>query len=49
MNKRLVRAVLPLLALGAIGYGAWMAYPPAGPIVVGLLLWVDLTIGTVRK
>lgn len=39
-------AILPGLSLGMVGIGAWMAYPPAGPLVVGLLLWIDLSRGS---
>lgn len=41
MNRLLF--ALPFVALGLIAVGASMAYPPAGPLVVGLLLWHDLT------
>lgn len=32
----------PVLALVLIGAGAYAMYPPAGPLAVGALLWVDL-------
>lgn len=35
---RLTEAVLLLLGAGLIAYGAWEAWPPAGPIVGGVLL-----------
>ena len=30
-------------ALGLIGYGCFLAYQPAGFIVPGLLMWIDIT------
>lgn len=38
-------ALLPALSLAMVGTGASMAYPPAGPLLVGLLLWIDLSRG----
>lgn len=32
----------PMLALALIGAGAYAVYPPAGPLAVGVLLWIDL-------
>jgi hypothetical protein len=34
----LLEAALLLTGAAAIAYGAWQAYPPAGPIVGGVLL-----------
>jgi hypothetical protein len=34
----LVEGLLLLTGAGAVAYGAWMAYRPAGPIVGGVLL-----------
>lgn len=34
----LLEALLLLLGAALIAYGAWRAYPPAGPIVGGILL-----------
>lgn len=48
MQKRWFRAVLAALALGLAGLGAWMAYRPAGPFVVGLLIWADLYVASRR-
>lgn len=36
-----VLAVRGLVALGLISYGAWLVYPPAGPIMAGVLLLAD--------
>ncbi len=33
---------LGLIALGLVGYGAWLAWPPAGPIAAGLMMWISL-------
>lgn len=43
------KAIIPTAALGLIGFGAWRAWPPAGFIVVGSLLWIDLTIDSFRR
>lgn len=49
MTRQDYRAVLKggvaILSLGAIAYGAWLAWPPAGFLVPGLLLWIDLSLG----
>ena len=44
MNARVLLIGIGVLALGLIGYGAWRVYPPAGPIAVGALVWVDLNL-----
>jgi hypothetical protein len=44
--SRYFLAILPGIALGMIGGGAFAIYPPAGPLVVGLLLWIDLSRGS---
>jgi hypothetical protein len=36
-----VLAVRGLAALCLMSYGAWLAYPPAGPIMAGVLLLAD--------
>lgn len=36
------KATAGLVALGLIGWGAWGIYPPAAPLIVGALLWIDL-------
>lgn len=38
------RAIIPLSALSLIFVGAWCIYRPLGPLVVGLLLWADMTL-----
>lgn len=40
---RALMIALPFVALALIGAGAWMIYPPAAPLSVGFLLWVDLS------
>jgi CHASE2 domain-containing sensor protein len=37
-------ATLLLGAAGLIAYGAWQAYPPAGPIVGGVLIIVGVIL-----
>jgi hypothetical protein len=40
----LLEAVVLLAAVGAIAYGAWQAYPPAGPVVGGALVLVGVIL-----
>lgn len=42
--------ILPVVALGLVGVGVgWSVSIPAALIVVGALLWFDVTIGSLRK
>jgi len=36
-------------ALAAIGCGLWFLHKPLCPLGVGLLVWLDLTLGDLRK
>ncbi len=36
-----IRGVVAVVAIGLIGTGAWMVYPPAGLISVGLIMLID--------
>lgn len=45
MKEILLRSLIPLLSLGLIAWGAAWIYPPAAPISVGILLWIDLSLG----
>ena len=49
MKKKVISTIILVVSLGLIGYGAWVVYHPLGFVVVGLLLWVDLLIGSLRK
>ena len=49
MKKKLLTTIILVVSLGLIGYGVWLVYHPLGFVVVGLLLWVDLLIGSLRK
>lgn len=49
MNRRVAVALLAAAALGLVGYGAWLMYRPLGPLSVGLLLWLDLTLHGMRR
>ena len=42
MVPRLRPWLAPLSAYGLIGWGAAWIYPPAGPLSVGAVLWLDL-------
>jgi len=44
INPRLSHALAASAALVLLGAGASWIYPPAGLIVVGGLLWLDLTL-----
>lgn len=37
-------SALALGALALVGVGAWMAWPPAGLMGPGLLIWLDLSL-----
>lgn len=41
--------VIPILGLGLIAWGLWWVYPPVAPVVVGGLLWLDMTIEHLGK
>ena len=43
MRGTIVIIVLSVLALGLIGYGGYLAFPPAGFILPGVCLWIDLS------
>ncbi|WP_433252892.1 hypothetical protein ACQPYK_08620 [Streptosporangium sp. CA-135522] len=46
---RIVSAAGPgLLGLGLVAYGAWLAWPPAGPMSAGALLLADQAYARVR-
>ena len=46
---RWMRGVIYGVSMGLVGAGAWMVYPPAALISVGLFLMLDLAIeGPVR-
>ena len=34
--------VCAVVALVSLSYGAWMVYPPAGFIVPGILMWIEI-------
>lgn len=46
---RIKRALIPFVALGLIGYGAWLWHPAAGFAIVGALVWLDMSIRNVIK
>ncbi len=37
--------LLLLVSWGLLAYGAWLVFPPAGWLVLGGCLWVDLYLG----
>ncbi len=43
MIKKITTVVMATAALGLIGYGCFLAYQPAGFIVPGFLIWIDIT------
>ncbi len=48
MKTRLLRMAVAVTGLGLIGAGCWLVAPPLAFIVVGALVWVDLSIGSLR-
>lgn len=44
MRRALVLALL-LASWGSLTYGAWLVYQPAGWLMLGACLWVDLYLG----
>ena len=44
IEPRQMRLAIAASALGLIGLGALLIYPPSCPLAVGSLLWIDLTI-----
>ena len=48
MKRKLIGVAIAGIALTLVGYGAWRVYAPAGYMAVGLLLWINLSIGTGR-
>jgi len=36
-------ATMSIIALSLVGYGCWLAYGPAGFIVPGLLIWIEIS------
>ena len=45
MMQRLFDLLLIIGSLAAIGYGCYQIYPPSAWIVIGLLIWVDISRG----
>ena len=43
MIRKITTITLAAAALGLIGYGSFLAYRPAGFIIPGLLIWIDIT------
>ena len=44
--SRLLRWAVYLLPFGGLTVGAWRIAPPAGLIVLGALLWIDLQLAS---
>jgi len=44
--QRLVTGALTVGALASIGWGCWLLHPAAALIVVGALVWIDMTRGS---
>ena len=43
-----IRDLLAVLGAGLIGYGAWLAWPPAGFMAAGTLLVLVWLVGSLR-
>jgi hypothetical protein len=48
MNADLIRLALALVGACAVGVGAWMHYPPLGPVAFGALLFSVALVGAIR-
>ena len=48
MSRALVISIA-LASLAVIGIGCWMAYPPLGLIVPGVLVWIDVANTPIRE
>lgn len=48
-NVRYIQMAQMVLSLVLLGVGTWWIHPALCCVVLGALLWVDLTIGTLRK
>lgn len=48
MNADLIRLVVALVGAISVGVGAWMHYPPFGPIAFGVLLFSVALVGGIR-
>ncbi|MBR2689177.1 MAG: hypothetical protein IKE42_15095 [Aquamicrobium sp.] len=44
----IIRLMLAILSVALVGGGAWMHYPPLGPLAAGALLFIVVLIGTLR-
>lgn len=44
-----IRDLLAVSGTGLMGYGAWLAWPPAGFLVAGALLVCVWLLGTLRS
>jgi len=49
MKPHIVRGLVTASAILLIAGGTWWAYPPAGLIVAGALLWWDMNFGNDSK
>ncbi len=48
MNADLVRLIIGTVGAVSVGIGAWMHYPPLGPIAFGGLLFAIAVVGAIR-
>ncbi len=42
-SASILATVLAVVSLGLVGFGCWLAYEPAGFIIPGLLIWIDIS------
>ena len=47
--KELRPTLICFLSLACLGVGGWLIHPAVGLLIVGSLLWIDLTIWSLRK
>ncbi|MCG8407774.1 MAG: hypothetical protein MI923_21450 [Phycisphaerales bacterium] len=46
---QVIRLILAIVGAATLGIGCWMVYPPAGLIVVGLLMIIAASRGRIRR
>ncbi|HTK34560.1 MAG TPA: hypothetical protein VL358_04630 [Caulobacteraceae bacterium] len=48
MQAEIIRSALAVVGVGLVGYGSWLAWPPAGFLLVGAMLLAASVYGTLQ-